>query len=106
MWRRHGDSLYALLVVVVFTLELGALAAEESALALRDLLRGDDGLALTELLQGYSLDERLINRMRGRRLAPRLDALDQLSRARFRTAFEPLVQAFVESDAVARLMAG
>ena len=27
MWRRHGDSLYALLVVAVFTLELGALAA-------------------------------------------------------------------------------
>jgi len=190
MWRRHGDSLYALLVVVVFTLELGALAAlvwvsslrlgglvprsrlnvvligaviatalalfgvtvyilgyhavsavlerrhtealsswterwiqtllydadppmppltlaaEESALALRDLLRGDDGLALTELLRSYSLDERLIDRMRGRRLAPRLDALDQLSRARFPTAFEPLVQTFVESDAVARLMAG
>src|SRR5262245_24644636 len=190
MWRRHGDSLYALLVVAVFTLELGALAAlvwvsslrlggfvprsrldvilvgavvatalalfgvtvyilgfhavsavlerrhtdalaswterwiqtllyhadppkppltpaaEESALALRDLLRGDDGLALTELLQEYGLDDRLIDRMQGRRLAPRLDALDQLSRARFRTAFEPLVQTFVESDAVGRLMAG
>ncbi len=190
MWRRHGDSLYALLVVVVFTVELAALAglvwvsslrlggfvprsrldvvlvgaviatalalfgvtvyilgyhavsavlerrhteaisswterwiqtllyhaeapeppltlaAEESALALRDLLRGEDGLALTELLQGYALDERLIGRMRGRRLAPRLDALDQLSRARFRTAFEPLVLAFVDSDAVGRLMAG
>jgi len=190
MWRRHGDSLYALLVVIVFTLELSALAAlvwvsslrlggliprsrldvilvgavvatalalfgvtvyilgyhavsavlerrhtealsswterwiqtllyhadppkppltpaaEESALALRDLLRGDDGRALTELLQGYGLDDRMIDRIQGRRLAPRLDALDQLSRARFLTAFEPLVQVFVASDAVERLMAG
>ena len=190
MWRRHGDSLYALLVVVVFTLELvaiaglvwvsslrlgglvsrsrldlilvGAVAAtalalfgltvfilgyhavsgiaerrhtdaltmwterwiqtlffhaeapappltpdgEDAALALRELLRGEDAVALTELLRSYGLDQRLIDRIHTRRLARRLDALDRLSRARFWTALGPLVEVFTESDAVGRLMAG
>jgi HEAT repeat protein len=80
--------------------------AEEAALELRALLQGEDGLALSEVLERYEVDRRLIRKMGSRRLSYRLEALQDLARGRFRAAFYPLIPLLAEGDAVIRLMSG
>ena len=80
--------------------------AEDAAFQLRELIKGDEAHAVSELLELFGVDQRLIRQMSSRRLARRLEALDQLARGRFRGAFYPLLAQLEDREPIIRLMAG
>src|SRR5438128_6180338 len=80
--------------------------AEDAALELRAILKGEDGLALSALLEVFGVDRRLTRKMGSRRLALRLEALEELAKGRFRGAFYSLIPLLADGEPVVRLMSG
>lgn len=72
--------------------------AVEALLELRDVLRGAESERLLELMQGYGIGEALADRARGRRLARRLQAFEDLARARAPEAMPTLLAAVIDPD--------
>lgn len=79
--------------------------AREAALRLRELLRGDEGRSLSRLLEGAGLADDLVRQLSSRRRIARLEALEDLARARLERAMGALLQAMRSRRPGTRLMA-
>jgi HEAT repeat protein len=79
--------------------------AREAGLALRELLRGEEGQNLTGLLEASGVGEELRHRLSSNRLSVRLEALDDLARVRLSGAFPDLLPCLQDPRAPVRLMA-
>lgn len=72
--------------------------AVEALLELRDVLRGTEAGRLLELMHGYGIGDALADRTRGHRLARRLQALEDLARARVPETMPTLIAAVVDPE--------
>jgi HEAT repeat protein len=80
--------------------------AQEAAIALRELVGGDQGMELAARLEEAGVGQSLVRRLGSRRRTVRLDALETLARARLPTAFAAVNYLLHHPQPVVRLMAG
>lgn len=72
--------------------------AVEALLELRDALRGAEAERLLALMRSYGIGDALADRVRGHRLARRLQAFEDLARARAPEAMPTLLAAVIDPD--------
>jgi HEAT repeat protein len=79
--------------------------AEEALLALREILHGDEGILLQDMLRDTGLAADLVKRLTSRFLVRRLVALEGLARARLLEAVDPLFVSLDGKEPAVRLLA-
>ncbi|GAC1608561.1 MAG: hypothetical protein NVS4B10_23890 [Myxococcales bacterium] len=79
--------------------------AAEALLALREIVDGEEGARLREVLRDTGLAVTLVKRLSSRVLGRRLGALEGLARARLPEAVEPLLSSLDDAEPAARLLA-
>lgn len=76
----------------------------EAGLELRELLRGEDGWRLSELLEQAGVGAFLVPRLSSRRLPARLEALDGLARSKLPSALGAVMEGMGDPNELVRLV--
>jgi HEAT repeat protein len=79
--------------------------AMEAGLDLRELLKGEEGRDLTDLLEAAGVGESLLGQLGAHRLTVRLEALDGLAKARLPGTFGAVLEHLGDSRPAVRFMA-
>jgi len=77
----------------------------EALLDLRETIKGEDGLALGELIERFGIGARLVKRARSRGLGTKLHAIEGLAKARLPSALDTAFGLLADPSPVVRYMA-